>query len=154
MGEDMRRDPNEDFDYPALPEGHPLRRHLPARFGLIFLDDRIDVRGQTAFACDLYRAVAEHFNGISALAGLVPEYRNDRSFGVVAERLIDLVANCKFRGHGESFRIQALRAARPKYGFVAIGKTGKAGLHIRPCRYRSHRVCVSRGTSRFSELHW
>jgi RimJ/RimL family protein N-acetyltransferase len=24
----MRRDPNEDFDYPALPEGHPLRRHV------------------------------------------------------------------------------------------------------------------------------
>jgi ribosomal-protein-alanine N-acetyltransferase len=24
----MRRDPAEDFDYPALPEGHPLRRHV------------------------------------------------------------------------------------------------------------------------------
>jgi ribosomal-protein-alanine N-acetyltransferase len=24
----MRRDPNEDFDYPTLPEGHPLRRHV------------------------------------------------------------------------------------------------------------------------------
>jgi ribosomal-protein-alanine N-acetyltransferase len=24
----MRRDPYEDFDYPALPEGHPLRRHV------------------------------------------------------------------------------------------------------------------------------
>jgi hypothetical protein len=31
------------------------------------------VGGQTTFACDLYRAVAEHFNGISALAGLAPE---------------------------------------------------------------------------------
>jgi ribosomal-protein-alanine N-acetyltransferase len=24
----MRRDPAEDFDYPSLPEGHPLRRHV------------------------------------------------------------------------------------------------------------------------------
>jgi hypothetical protein len=96
MGEDVRRDPNEDFDYPALPEGHPLRKHVPARFGLIFLDDRIDVRGQTTFACDLYRTVAEHFNGIPALAGAVAEYRNHCSFGVVAERLIDLVTDCKF----------------------------------------------------------
>ena len=24
----MRRDPVDDFDYPALPEGHPLRRHV------------------------------------------------------------------------------------------------------------------------------
>lgn len=24
----MRRDPAEDFDHPALPEGHPLRRHV------------------------------------------------------------------------------------------------------------------------------
>ena len=36
---------------------------------------------------------------------------------------------------------------------MVIGKTGKAGLHIRPCRYRSHRVCVPRGTSRLSEFH-
>jgi hypothetical protein len=31
--------------------------------------------------------------------------------------------------------MQALRSARLKYGFVAIGKTGKAGLHARQCRY-------------------
>ena len=24
----MRRDPGRDFEHPALPEGHPLRRHL------------------------------------------------------------------------------------------------------------------------------
>ncbi len=24
----MHRDPDEDFDHPALPEGHPLRRHV------------------------------------------------------------------------------------------------------------------------------
>jgi RimJ/RimL family protein N-acetyltransferase len=24
----MRRDPGDDFDHPALPEGHPLRRHV------------------------------------------------------------------------------------------------------------------------------
>jgi RimJ/RimL family protein N-acetyltransferase len=29
----MRRDPAEDFDYPALPEGHPLRRHVLYRLG-------------------------------------------------------------------------------------------------------------------------
>lgn len=32
----MRRDPAEDFDYPRLPEGHPLRNPLPARLGFIF----------------------------------------------------------------------------------------------------------------------
>jgi RimJ/RimL family protein N-acetyltransferase len=29
----MRRDPAEDFDYPGLPEGHPLRRHVLYRLG-------------------------------------------------------------------------------------------------------------------------
>lgn len=29
----MRRDPAEDFDHPALPEGHPLRRHVLYRLG-------------------------------------------------------------------------------------------------------------------------
>lgn len=29
----MRRDPAEDFDYPALPESHPLRRHVLYRLG-------------------------------------------------------------------------------------------------------------------------
>ena len=29
----MRRDPAEDFDYPALPEGHPLRQHVLYRLG-------------------------------------------------------------------------------------------------------------------------
>ena len=29
----MRRDPADDFDYPALPEGHPLRRHVLYRLG-------------------------------------------------------------------------------------------------------------------------
>jgi len=24
----MTRDPSEDFDHPAVPEGHPLRRHV------------------------------------------------------------------------------------------------------------------------------
>jgi hypothetical protein len=24
----MRRDPADDFDYPGMPEGHPLRRHV------------------------------------------------------------------------------------------------------------------------------
>jgi hypothetical protein len=30
----MRRDPADDFDYPRLPEGHPLRRHVLYRLGL------------------------------------------------------------------------------------------------------------------------
>jgi RimJ/RimL family protein N-acetyltransferase len=29
----MRRDPAEDFDYPGLPENHPLRRHVLYRLG-------------------------------------------------------------------------------------------------------------------------
>jgi len=29
----MRRDPAEDFDHPALPEGHQLRRHMLYRLG-------------------------------------------------------------------------------------------------------------------------
>ena len=29
----MRRDPAEDFDYPSMPEGHPLRPHVLYRLG-------------------------------------------------------------------------------------------------------------------------
>jgi ribosomal-protein-alanine N-acetyltransferase len=29
----MRRDPAEDFDYPGMPEGHPLQRHVLYRLG-------------------------------------------------------------------------------------------------------------------------
>ena len=29
----MRRDPTDDFDYPTLPEGHPLRPHVLYRLG-------------------------------------------------------------------------------------------------------------------------
>lgn len=29
----MRRDPGDDFDHPALPEGHPFRRHVLYRAG-------------------------------------------------------------------------------------------------------------------------
>jgi RimJ/RimL family protein N-acetyltransferase len=29
----MRRDPADDFEYPRLPEGHPLRRHVLYRLG-------------------------------------------------------------------------------------------------------------------------
>jgi hypothetical protein len=44
----------------------------------------------------LYRAVAEHLDSVTALARSIRHYRDDRAFGVIAERLIDLVANCKF----------------------------------------------------------
>ena len=30
---EMRRDPADDFEYPGLPEGHPLRRHVLYRLG-------------------------------------------------------------------------------------------------------------------------
>jgi hypothetical protein len=80
------------------------------------------VSDQTSFACDLYRPVAEHFDGIPALSRPIRENRDYCSFGVVAERLIDLVTDYKF-GHGGSFRPQALRPVRFKYGFFAIGKT-------------------------------
>jgi RimJ/RimL family protein N-acetyltransferase len=30
----MSRDPSDDFDHPAVPEGHPLRRHVLYRLGL------------------------------------------------------------------------------------------------------------------------
>jgi hypothetical protein len=58
--------------------------------------------------------VAEHFNRIAMHTGAVSEYRNDRSFRVVAERLIDLVTDCEFGSHGESSNPQALRRVRPK----------------------------------------
>ena len=29
----MRRDPADDFDYPTIPQGHPLRRHVLYRLG-------------------------------------------------------------------------------------------------------------------------
>jgi hypothetical protein len=40
--------------------------------------------------------VAKHFNRITLLTCLILEYRNDRSFGLVAERLIDLVTDSKY----------------------------------------------------------
>jgi hypothetical protein len=67
--------------------------------------------------------VNEHFNGVPGLTFSISENRDYGSFGVVAERLIDLVTNCKFGSHGESFRAQALPLLRPKYGFFAIDKT-------------------------------
>lgn len=44
-------------------------------------------------------AVAEHFDRITAFTGRVLKYGDDRSLGVVAERLIDLVTNCKFQSY-------------------------------------------------------
>jgi hypothetical protein len=73
--------------------------------------------------------VAEHFNRISALSGLILEYSDDGSFGVVAEGLIDLVTNCKFGSHDESSDPQGLRRVRPKYGLFAIRKTGQIDPH-------------------------
>jgi hypothetical protein len=87
--------------------------------------------------------VSEHFDGIPAFSCPVREYRDNCSFGPVAERLIDLVTDCKF-GHRESFRPQALRPVRSKYGFFAIGKighvrvsdAGPAGTPARECAGR------------------
>jgi len=47
-------------------------------------------------------AVAEHFDRVPQSTGPIREYRNDRSRGVVAERLMDLVTDCEFGSHGES----------------------------------------------------
>jgi hypothetical protein len=58
--------------------------------------------------------VTEHFNGVSGLPCTIRKNRDYGSFGVIAERLIDLVTNRKFGIHGESFRIQALRQVRLK----------------------------------------
>ena len=58
---------------------------------------------QTAFACNLYCAVTEQFHRITVLTGRAGKYSDDRSFGVVAKRLIDLVTNYKFLSHGDSF---------------------------------------------------
>jgi hypothetical protein len=76
----------------------------------------------------LYRAVTEHFNRITVLAGAIREDRNDRTDGVIAECLIDLVANREFGSHGESSSPQALPPVRVKCGFFAIGKTGYVAL--------------------------
>jgi hypothetical protein len=40
--------------------------------------------------------MAKHFNRLTLLSCLILEYRNDRCFGLVAERLIDLVTNSKY----------------------------------------------------------
>lgn len=36
----MRRDPADDFDYPSLPEGHPLRKHVLYRLAADSYDGR------------------------------------------------------------------------------------------------------------------
>jgi hypothetical protein len=46
--------------------------------------------------------MTEQFNGISVVTRSIRENCHDRSFGVVAERLIDLVAYREFGTHGES----------------------------------------------------
>jgi hypothetical protein len=70
--------------------------------------------------------VAEHFNRIPEPAGLIRKYRNDRSRGVVAERLMDLVTDYEFGSHGESSTPQALPAVRLMCGFFAIHKVSRA----------------------------
>jgi hypothetical protein len=46
--------------------------------------------------------VAEYFDGIPAISHPIRQNRDYYSFGVVAERLIDLVTDCEFGSHGES----------------------------------------------------
>ena len=41
------------------------------------------MRDWTAFACDLYRAVAEHFHRVTVLTGQVGKYSDHRSVGVL-----------------------------------------------------------------------
>jgi hypothetical protein len=70
---------------------------------------RIVARDQAVLGCDLYGAVAGHFNRVTVLSGAVGEYRDDRAYRVIAERLIHLVADREFAGHQKSFDSQALR---------------------------------------------
>jgi hypothetical protein len=46
--------------------------------------------------------MTEQFNGISVVTRPIRENRYDRSFCVIAERLIDLVTYREFGSHGES----------------------------------------------------
>ena len=66
--------------------------------------------------------MAEHFNRIPEATGLIREYRNDRSLGVVAEGLMDFVTDYEFGSHGESSTPQALLLVRLMCGFFAIHK--------------------------------
>jgi hypothetical protein len=81
--------------------------------------------------------VAEQFNCISAITRPIRENRYDRSFSVVAERLIDLVTNREFGSHGESSAHEALRPVRFKYGFFEIGKMVQVTKLISPHDRRS-----------------
>ncbi|MBR1144268.1 hypothetical protein [Bradyrhizobium sp. AUGA SZCCT0431] len=90
------------------------------------MDDSIVAGDQAAFACDLNGAVAEHFNRLPESTGLILEYRNDRSLGVVAECLMDLVTDYESGSHGESSTPQALPPVRLMCGFFAIHKLSPA----------------------------
>ena len=67
--------------------------------GSVGLDGTIDASDQTAFGCDLYGAVTEHLDRIPAFTGPIHQYGNDRPSGMIAECLIDLVANCELGIH-------------------------------------------------------
>jgi hypothetical protein len=70
--------------------------------------------------------MAEHFDRIPLSTGLIREDRNNRSLGVVAERLMDFVTNYEFGRHGESSTPQALPLLRLMCGFFAIHKLSPA----------------------------
>ncbi len=58
---------------------------------------------------------------------MIPEYRNDRSLGVVAECLMDFVADCEFGSHCKSSTPEALPPVRHMCGFSAIHKLSRDG---------------------------
>jgi hypothetical protein len=82
--------------------------------GPVSLDGAIDASDQTAFACDLDGAVTEHLDRVPAFTGPIRQYGNDRPSGMIAECLIDLVANGEFGSHEESSGLQALPPVRLK----------------------------------------
>jgi hypothetical protein len=47
------------------------------------LDGRVTMRDQTALACGLHYAVAEHFHRITILTGQVSKYGDHRPFGAL-----------------------------------------------------------------------
>jgi hypothetical protein len=62
-------------------------------FRIVSSNGAIDASDQAAFACDLYGAVTEHLDRVTAFTGPIRQYGNDGPVGMIAECLIDLVTD-------------------------------------------------------------
>jgi hypothetical protein len=71
-------------------------------------------------------AVAEHFNPVPVLTSAVRKYCDDRTFGVIAESLIDLVTNCEFRSHVEP---SSPYAQNPHFDVILEKSSSKVCFH-------------------------